>query len=72
MRAVSSSAVGGELTIGLATELSKWPHKPFALMASSKHIENAVQSKPVVRSFRTEERMLVVVRVVVDIAVEGT
>ena len=67
MRAVSSSAVAGELTVGMAIEPSKWPHKPFTLMASSKCIENAVQFKPVTRSFGTKEgRMSVVVREVVD------
>jgi glycerol-3-phosphate cytidylyltransferase-like family protein len=64
--------VGGVLTVGMETEPSKWPHKPFALMASSKRIENVVQFKPVTRSFGTEEgRMLVMVRAVVDIVVEG-
>jgi hypothetical protein len=64
--------VSGVLIAGMETEPSKWPYKPFALMASSKHIENAVQFKPVTRSFGTEEgRMLVVARAVVDIAVEG-
>jgi stage V sporulation protein SpoVS len=64
--------VGGVLTAGMETEPSKSPHKLFALMASSKCIENAVQFKLVTRSFGTEEGgMSVVVRAVVDIAVEG-
>jgi stage V sporulation protein SpoVS len=41
-------------------------------MESSRRIEIAVQFKPVARSFGTEEgRMSVMVRAVVDIAVEG-
>jgi hypothetical protein len=73
MRAVVLAAVAGELTVGMEMEPSKWPHKPFALMASLKHIENAVQFKPVARSFGTEEgRMSVVVRAVVVIVVGGT
>jgi hypothetical protein len=72
VRALVSAVVAGELTVGMATEPSKWPHEPFALMASLKCIENAVQFKPVA-SFGTEERrMSVVVRAVVVIVVEGT
>jgi hypothetical protein len=64
--------VAGELTVGMAMEPSKWPHKPFALMASSKHMENAVQFRPVARSFGMEEgRISVVVRAVVDMGMEG-
>jgi hypothetical protein len=68
-----SPAAGGELRVGFGEVPSKWPQKPFALIASLKQMENAVQFRPVGKSLGTDDgRMSVVVSavVVVDIRAE--